>query len=73
MTRSSRLVDLARRLRDRVAARNARPDAAYPVSFSLGVARFDPEHPVSLEELLAQADARMYQDKGTKKGFPAVA
>ena len=64
---------LARRLRDRVAARNARPGAAYPVSFSLGVARFDPEHPVSLEELLAQADARMYQDKGSKKGLPAVA
>ena len=33
---------LARRLRERVQARNARPDAAYPVSFSLGIARYEP-------------------------------
>jgi diguanylate cyclase (GGDEF)-like protein len=64
---------LARRLRERVQARNARPDVAYPVSFSLGVARYEPDRPVSLEELLAQADGKMYQDKSSKKNAPAVA
>jgi diguanylate cyclase (GGDEF)-like protein/PAS domain S-box-containing protein len=64
---------LARRLRERVQARNARPDVAYPVSFSLGIARYEPDRPVSLEELLAQADGKMYQDKSSKKNAPAVA
>jgi len=64
---------LARRLRERVQARNVRPDVAYPVSFSLGIARYEPDRPVSLEELLAQADGKMYLDKSSKKNAPAVA
>jgi diguanylate cyclase (GGDEF)-like protein/PAS domain S-box-containing protein len=68
-----RATALARRLRERIAARNARPDAAYPVSFSLGIARYEPDDPVSLEDLLARADARMYQDKATKKAVLSAA
>ncbi len=69
----SRATALARRLRERVAARNARPEAAYSVSFSLGVARYEPDNPSSLEDLLARADVRMYQDKASKKAVAAAA
>ena len=64
---------LARRLRERVQARNAERPRPYPVSFSLGLARYDPERPCSLQELLTAADRRMYQDKIARKREAAVA
>jgi diguanylate cyclase (GGDEF)-like protein len=64
---------LTRRLREKVAALNARPGRAYAVSFSLGVARYDPEEPASLQELLSLADRKMYQDKSSKKLAAATA
>jgi len=64
---------LTRRLRDRVQARNARPEAGPPISFSLGVVRYDPDRPCSLQELLALADRRMYQEKSSKKRDAALA
>jgi diguanylate cyclase (GGDEF)-like protein/PAS domain S-box-containing protein len=64
---------LARRLRERVQARNARADVAFPVSFSLGIARYDPEKPSSIQDLLALADRKMYQDKASKKTAAAEA
>lgn len=62
-----RVAALTRRLREMAQARNARPGAAYPVSFSLGVARYDPERPCTVQELLAQADRKMYLDKTARK------
>ena len=62
-----RAAALTRRLRDMIQARNARPGAAYPVSFSLGVARYEPDRPCSIQELLAQADRKMYLDKTARK------
>lgn len=38
----------------------------YRLSFSVGVARFDPAEPVTVEELLREADAGMYRDKAAK-------
>jgi diguanylate cyclase (GGDEF)-like protein len=38
-------------------------DPRYRLSLSVGVARFDPQHPVSLGELIAQADKAMYEHK----------
>jgi diguanylate cyclase (GGDEF)-like protein len=35
----------------------------YEMSLSVGLARFDPKHPVSLGELMAQADRAMYEQK----------
>jgi diguanylate cyclase (GGDEF)-like protein/PAS domain S-box-containing protein len=64
---------LTRRLRERLQARNARPDAAYSLSLSLGVARYDPARPCSLQELLTLADRRMYQEKSSKKREAAAA
>jgi diguanylate cyclase (GGDEF)-like protein len=38
-------------------------DTHYKVSVSLGTARFDPWNPVSIRELIAEADRAMYQQK----------
>lgn len=38
-----------------------------PIDFSYGIAEFDPEYPVESNELIKQADARMYVQKGKKK------
>jgi two-component system cell cycle response regulator len=37
----------------------------YKLSLSVGAARFDPKHGVSLEDLLARADQAMYEQKST--------
>jgi diguanylate cyclase (GGDEF)-like protein len=42
------------------------------LSLSVGVARFDPKHPVSLEALLAEADHAMYKEKRNRPGFLAT-
>ena len=36
------------------------------LSISVGTAHFDPEHPISIDELLAKADALMYAEKRRK-------
>jgi diguanylate cyclase (GGDEF)-like protein len=41
----------------------ASEDGRYKLSLSVGVARFDPKHSVSLEGLLAKADQAMYKEK----------
>lgn len=38
-------------------------ESRYELSLSVGVARFDPRHPVSLGELIATADEAMYEEK----------
>jgi diguanylate cyclase (GGDEF)-like protein len=38
-------------------------ETRYDLSVSVGVARFDPKHPISLGELMAQADEAMYEQK----------
>jgi diguanylate cyclase (GGDEF)-like protein len=38
----------------------------YELSLSVGVARFDPNHAVSLGELMSQADKAMYEEKRTQ-------
>src|SRR4030042_6011862 len=45
---------------------NAKASQRYKLSISIGVARFDPEHPVSIDELLSKADALMYAQKRRK-------
>jgi diguanylate cyclase (GGDEF)-like protein len=43
----------------------------YQLSLSVGVARFDPKRPISLGELMAQADSAMYENKRAhRQGFP---
>ena len=54
---------LAARLQTNVAARNARGDLRYQLSLSVGVACYDPEAPCLIDDLVAQADRAMYEQK----------
>jgi diguanylate cyclase (GGDEF)-like protein/PAS domain S-box-containing protein len=54
---------LATRFQENLKARNAREDRHYKLSLSVGLARYDPEYPCSIDELLAQADRAMYEQK----------
>jgi len=51
------------RLQENLEARNARGDRCYKLSLSVGIARYDPKHPCSIDELLARADRLMYEQK----------
>jgi diguanylate cyclase (GGDEF)-like protein/PAS domain S-box-containing protein len=46
---------------------NEKKQAAYQLSLSMGTVAYDPDHPIPLEALLAQADSLMYQEKQRKK------
>ena len=60
---------LRERLEERVGLYNGRTkaDRGYRVSLSIGIALWDPEFPAALEDLIAQADLRMYEDKKARK------
>ena len=44
-------------------------ESRYELSLSIGMARFDPKHPVTLGELIAMADEAMYEDKKSRPKF----
>lgn len=46
---------------------NVRAERPYQLSLSLGIVRYDPRHPRSLEKLMASADELMYEHKKSKK------
>ncbi|MBL7150678.1 GGDEF domain-containing protein [Candidatus Microgenomates bacterium] len=58
---------LITRLQENLEAINAREDHRYELSLSVGMTRYDPEHPSSIDELLAQADIAMYEKKREKQ------
>jgi len=61
-------VDILKGRLDRALAEvNGRAGREYQLSFSLGVASFDPAAPVTIESLLVEADTRMYQAKAGRK------
>lgn len=55
------------RLLKRLDEYNSRKDAPFGLSLSLGLAVFDPNRPVSVDELVRVADGRMYDEKQQKK------
>jgi diguanylate cyclase (GGDEF)-like protein len=50
---------LTARLQQRLDAHNAHAQRPYPLSISIGVARYDPDVPCTIDELMAQADRSM--------------
>ncbi len=58
---------LTHRLRENLEAHNAQQNHSYRLSLSFGVARYDPESPCSIEELMRSADTRMYEHKRAKQ------
>lgn len=55
------------RLQERFERLNARPDRTYILSMSFGVERYIPGSGIGIDELIARADARMYEAKRTRK------
>ena len=54
---------LLARYRNALDANNKATARPYTISISLGTARFDPLAPVSLDDLMAEADANLYEAK----------
>ena len=59
---------ILRRLDANLKVSNAE-ESRYELSLSIGMARFDPKHPVSLGNLIAMADEAMYEEKRTRRGY----
>jgi diguanylate cyclase (GGDEF)-like protein len=57
---------LINRLSGNIKDHNAKQTGRYKLSVSVGVAQFDPENPISIDELLSEADALMYTQKRKK-------
>lgn len=59
---------LRTRLQENLDARNAKGGGRpYTLAISVGMARYDPSHPYSIDELMARADASMYEQKQRKQ------
>ena len=58
---------LTNRIQSILEKRNQPGDRPYQLSFSLGIGHYDPEAPCTLNDLIAQADGRMYQQKQARK------
>jgi diguanylate cyclase (GGDEF)-like protein/PAS domain S-box-containing protein len=58
---------LTRRIQHAIEAANAAPDHPYTLSLSIGISRFDPHNPSSLDALLAESDSLMYENKQKKR------
>jgi len=61
---------LQRRFEESLARRNAAEGIRYPISFSTGMSRYDPENPSTLHEMIKMADAMMYEGKQGKQAKP---
>jgi GGDEF domain-containing protein len=63
---------LTRRIQQAVDAANAAPDHPFTLSLSIGISRFDPQNPRSLDALLAESDSLMYENKQKKRMKPTA-
>lgn len=64
---------IVERLRRALVERNESEDYPYNLSFSVGAARFDPEDPPTIQELLHTADAMLYEQKRSRPRSAVVA
>jgi diguanylate cyclase (GGDEF)-like protein/PAS domain S-box-containing protein len=65
--RSNEADEILARLQRRLDARNAQRERRYRLSLSVGIASYDPQSPLPLEELMARSDALMYERKRGKR------
>ncbi len=59
--------NLPKRLQTTVENHNQRDGRLYQITLSVGIARFTPDAPHTIDELISQADELMYQQKKEKK------
>jgi len=64
--KSDSVVKISGRLRENLKVHNSRKRAARKISFSIGVAGFDPVKSPSLENMITEADIKMYEGKRQK-------
>ncbi|MFB3897277.1 MAG: GGDEF domain-containing protein, partial [bacterium] len=55
------------RLQENITAQNIHGTRSYQLSISVGIAQYKPDNPVTIEELLDQADREMYAQKRKKQ------
>jgi diguanylate cyclase (GGDEF)-like protein len=55
------------RMQDRIDVYNGRENRQYMLSLSVGYSQYDPDNPCSIDDLMAQADKRMYEQKRGKR------
>jgi len=55
------------RLEKNLESYNAQLSRGFSLSMSVGIAFFDPEHPMTVDELLIEGDRMMYRQKKTRK------
>jgi diguanylate cyclase (GGDEF)-like protein/PAS domain S-box-containing protein len=60
------------RLKNQINDHNKKEKRHYKISISMGIARYDPEKPCSLDELMSRADKLMYAQKRSKKRSGSV-
>ena len=58
---------LLQRLDERISSHNADGERQFTISMGRGMARFDPDRPKSLQQLLEEADTRLYVNKRATK------
>ncbi len=58
---------LIARLNENIRDYNAKASQQYKVLVSVGAAQFDPDHPISIDELLSKADGSMYAQKRKRR------
>lgn len=57
------------RLHSLIEKRNRQENRRYRLSLSVGCSHYDPENPLSIDELLSTADLLMYEQKKKRKAF----
>ena len=66
-TTGDNIEEITARLQKSIQVHNAKGNRSYKLSLSLGTAYYDPENPCSVDELLAQGDKLMYEQKRYKQ------
>jgi diguanylate cyclase (GGDEF)-like protein len=61
------------RIEKRLAEYNARREGSFQLALSVGLTIFDPDKPATLDELVRQADERMYEEKMRRKATKGTA
>ena len=66
-TDGDNIEEITARLQKSIQVHNAKGNRSYKLSLSAGIAYYDPETPCSVDELLAQGDKLMYEQKKYKQ------
>jgi diguanylate cyclase (GGDEF)-like protein/PAS domain S-box-containing protein len=65
-TDGDNIEEIIARLQKSIQVHNSKADRSYKLSLSVGIAYYDPKTPCSVDELLAQGDKLMYEQKRYK-------